>query len=184
MDNFGDNSVDNFSARRSATHPPVAPKPAPRVAAKHPPHAHISNRRPPIKDLRPSHAPRYAAPTMQPITALFDPPTPLVDDPPPPPPGVVPAIDAAIAAGRVATPLDALRAALQPIARDLLCDVAYWENIKRNAAPRTFLDFCRFAYAADLEDKNVNGGGNAQVIIQAPFPRGPLDILPAHMRIE
>jgi len=123
--------------------------------------------------------------TMQPITALFDPPTALVDDPPPPPAGLVPAIDSAIAAARVATPLDALRSQLQPIARDLLCDIAYWENIKRTASPRTFLEFCRFAFAADLEGKGAgNGGGNAQVIIQAPFPRGPLDILPAHMRIE
>ena len=123
--------------------------------------------------------------TMQPITAIFDPPTALVDDPPPPPAGLVPAIDSAIAAARVATPLDALRTQLQPIARDLLCDIAYWENIKRTASPRTFLEFCRFAFAADLEGKGAgNGGGNAQVIIQAPFPRGPLDILPAHMRIE
>ena len=121
----------------------------------------------------------------QPITAIFDPPTPLVDDPPPPPAGLVPAIDAAIAAGRAMTPLDSLRTQLQPIARDLLCDIAYWENIKRTASPRTFLEFCRFAFAADLEGKGAgNGGGNAQVIIQAPFPRGPLDILPAHMRIE
>jgi hypothetical protein len=120
----------------------------------------------------------------QPITALFDPPTPLVDDPPAPPPGVVPAIDAAIAAARVATPLDALRSQLQPIARDLLCDQAYWEQVKRNASPRTFLEFVRFAFAADLEGKGAGSGGNAQVIIQAPFPRGPLDILPAHMRIE
>ena len=122
---------------------------------------------------------------MQPIAAVFDPPAPLVDDPPAPPPGVVPAIDSALAAARIATPLDALRTQLQPIARDLLCDVAYWENIKRTASPRTFLEFCRFAFAADLEGKGAgNGGGNAQVIIQAPFPRGPLDILPAHMRIE
>lgn len=122
---------------------------------------------------------------MQPITALFDPPDPGgADDPPPPPPGLVPVIDAALAAARVATPLDALRTQLQPIARDLLCDIAYWENIKRTASPRTFLEFCRFAFAADLEGRGVQGGGNAQVIIQAPFPRGPLDILPAHMRIE
>jgi hypothetical protein len=53
VDNFVDKAVDNFSERRAATHPPVAPEAAPRVAAKHPPHAHISNRRPPIKDLRP-----------------------------------------------------------------------------------------------------------------------------------
>jgi hypothetical protein len=72
---------------------------------------------------------------------------------------------------------------LQPIARDLLCDRAYWEQLKRNASPRTFLEFVRFAFAADLEGK-TGGGGNAQVIIQAPFPRGPLDVLPAHMRIE
>jgi len=53
VDNFGDNSVDNFSARRSATHPPVVPEAAPRVAAKHPPHAHTAVLQPPIKGLRP-----------------------------------------------------------------------------------------------------------------------------------
>jgi hypothetical protein len=80
-------------------------------------------------------------------------------------------------------PLQALRSTLQPMLAPLLCDPAYLESIKRNASPRTFLEFIRFAFAADLEGK-TGGGGNAQVIIQAPFPRGPLDVLPAHMRIE
>ena len=52
VDNFGDNSVDNFSARRSADHPPWTSEPPPRVAMQHPPHSHISNRRPPIGDQR------------------------------------------------------------------------------------------------------------------------------------
>ena len=80
-------------------------------------------------------------------------------------------------------PLAALRADLQPIAATLLCDPAYWEQLKRNASPRTFLEFVRFAFAADLEGR-ANQGNNTQVVIQAPFPRGPLDVLPAHMRIE
>jgi hypothetical protein len=81
-------------------------------------------------------------------------------------------------------PLPALRAELQPIARRLLCDEAYWEHLKRTAAPRTFLEFVRFAYAADLEGRSGGGTLNQQVIIQAPFPKGPLDILPAGFRIE
>jgi hypothetical protein len=79
-------------------------------------------------------------------------------------------------------PLNALRASLQPLLGPMLCDVAYLESVKRNASPRTFLEFIRFAYAADLEGKT--GGNNQQVIIQAPFPRGPLDVLPPQMRIE
>jgi hypothetical protein len=70
---------------------------------------------------------------------------------------------------------------LQPIAAELLVDPAYWEMLKRTASPRTFLEFVRFAFDAD----NAKGGGNnTQVVIQAPFPRGPLDVLPQGMRIE
>jgi hypothetical protein len=80
------------------------------------------------------------------------------------------------------SPLDALRAKLQPIAAELLCDVAYWEMLKRTSSPRTFLEFVRFAYAADQEGRA--GGSTQQVIVNAPFPRGPLDVLPPHMRIR
>jgi len=81
------------------------------------------------------------------------------------------------------SPLDKLRADLQPIAHDLLHDRAYWELLKRNASPRTFLEFVRFAFAADLEGK-PGAGLNQQINIVAPFPRGPLDELPPHMRTE
>jgi hypothetical protein len=81
------------------------------------------------------------------------------------------------------SPLDALRKDLQPIARDLLVDRAYWELLKRNASPRTFLEFVRFAFAADLEGK-PGAALNQQINIVAPFPRGPLDELPPHMRLE
>lgn len=86
-------------------------------------------------------------------------------------------------AGAVLSPLNLLREQLQPIAHNLLCDVAYWEQIKRTSSPRTFLEFVRFAFAADLEGK-PGSGNNQQVIIQAPFPRGPLDVLPPHLRME
>ena len=79
-------------------------------------------------------------------------------------------------------PLQALRGQLQPMIGPMLCDVAYLESIKRNASPRTFLEFVRFAYAADLEGKA--GGNNTQVNVMAPFPRGPLDVLPPQMIIE
>lgn len=81
------------------------------------------------------------------------------------------------------TPLNALRAELQPIARDLIVDRAYLELVKRNASPRTFLEFVRFAFAADLEGK-PGAALNQQIIVQAPFPRGPLDELPPQMRTE
>lgn len=103
----------------------------------------------------------------------------------PPPAAYLPAVHAATPAttqpARSATPLDNLRAALQPIAHDLLADQAYWEMLKRTAAPRTFLEFVRFAFAAD---EKVGQGNNQQIIITAPFPRGPLDVLPAQMRID
>lgn len=79
------------------------------------------------------------------------------------------------------TPLNSLRAELQPIMRDLVVDRAYLEQIKRSS-PRMFLDYLRMAFATELEGKG--SGGNAQVIIQAPFPRGPLDVLPPHLRVE
>jgi hypothetical protein len=82
----------------------------------------------------------------------------------------------------VLAPLAELRAEIQPIARDMLCDRAYWEFIKRNSSPRTLLEFVRFAFAADLEGKT--GGNNTQVIVNAPFPRGPLDVLPPQMQID
>jgi hypothetical protein len=81
-------------------------------------------------------------------------------------------------------PLPALRAELQPIAHKLLCDEAYWEQLKRTAAPRTFLEFVRFAFAADLEGKGGVGALNQQFVINAPFPKGPLDTLPPGFRVD
>jgi hypothetical protein len=77
-----------------------------------------------------------------------------------------------------------LRAELQPIAHKLLCDEAYWEQLKRTAAPRTFLEFVRFAFAADLEGRPGGSGLNQQFVINAPFPKGPLDDLPAGFRVD
>ena len=112
-----------------------------------------------------------------------------IDVPPPPPfpalttPALASMQPVDNPAATALAPLNALRALLQPMIGPMLCDVAYLESVKRNASPRTFLEFVRFAYAADLEGK-TGGGANAQVIIQAPFPRGPLDVLPPQMRIE
>jgi hypothetical protein len=99
------------------------------------------------------------------------------DEPPSPPASL-----AALPDPMPLSPLNDLRGAMQPIMRGLVLDVAFLETIKRNS-PRMFLDYLRFAYAADLEGK-PGGGNNQQVIIQAPFPRGPLDVLPPHLRIE
>lgn len=120
----------------------------------------------------------------------MDPTHDALDTPLPPPPTANPVAVPALAsmepiapAAATQTPLDALRADMQPIMRDLLIDRPYLEMIKRTASPRTFLEFVRFAFAAD-EQAKAGGGNNQQVIIQAPFPRGPLDVLPSHMRIE
>ena len=105
-----------------------------------------------------------------------------------PPDPSLPDIVEPTAAGEIAVrptpPLHALRAELQPIAHKLLCDEAYWEQLKRTAAPRTFLEFVRFAFAADLEGRPGGSGLNQQFVINAPFPKGPLDDLPAGFRVD
>lgn len=109
---------------------------------------------------------------------------PVAVSPGEPPPAPLASMQPADAvAVNALAPLAALRTQLQPLLAPMLCDVAYLESIKRNASPRTFLEFIRFAFAADLEGR-ANTGNNQQVIIQAPFPRGPLDQLPPMMRIE
>jgi hypothetical protein len=108
------------------------------------------------------------------------------DQPAPSPPNTTTQLSTVVldnAPQPINAPLTALRAKLQPIAGDLLTDRAYWELLKRNASPRTFLEFVRFAFAADLEGR-PGAANNTQVNIVAPFPRGPLDELPPHMRVE
>ena len=136
-----------------------------------------------IDDLPDIPAPPPAASWLAALDAPSALPAGSPDEPPPPPAqnNVIPFPQAQTV--NTLAPLNDLRGKLQPIAADLLCDRAYWEQLKRNASPRTFLEFVRFAFAADLEGK-AGGGNNTQVVIQAPFPRGPLDVLPPHMRIE
>jgi len=42
----------------------------------------------------------------------------------------------------------------------------------------------RFAFAADLEGRPGGSGLNQQFVINAPFPKGPLDDLPAGFRVD